>query len=137
MKSLIESILSKSGVGLPKNIKKVEYLKGQHHFYGKTDDDEIDVTSKHWTKVMFDEEDAGWKNVVAYFCPESEWILYYSSDSANYANPNIRIFKRSWSAVSSSKPIKLTVRDFANFYNDILLKGATIPEFDDVDTDLK
>ena len=137
MKSLIESILSKSGVGFPKNIKKVESIKGQHYFWGVSDYNysavtEIDITSSKWTKVVFDDHD--WKDIIAYFCPESEWIIYYSKGKS-YSRRPVQSFE--WAAVSPAKRSKIGIRDFENFYDDILLNGSTIPEFVELDTDLK
>lgn len=125
MRSLYESILRKTGVGLPANIKKLEELKGQHHFWGDPDshsDVEIDITSRKWTKIVFDDEDANyWKEVTAWFCPESEWVIYKIGDEG-------------FAAMAPAKN-KMELKDFAHFFK-ACLNGATIPEFIEVETDL-
>lgn len=126
MKSLYESILRKSGVGLPANIKKLEELRGQHHFYGKSfqDYDDVDITSRKWTKIEFDQDDSDFKSgVVAFFCPEDNWIVYKYNDSDEFA------------AVSPNFQRKIEIKDFKHFWK-MCADGATIPEFDEVDTDL-
>lgn len=125
MKSLLESILSKSKVGIPKNVKEVTSIDGERFFKAKTDKKypDLDITSNRWTKIDFISE--RWEDRrTAWFCPESKWILYSAISAAGGI-----------SAVAPPGDGKVYLKDFARFDN-MLIEGESIAGMLQIKTNL-
>lgn len=97
-------------------------MKCSSHEYGI----DIDIKSSKWNRTTFTDEDDS--PIVAYWTPDSEWIMYYYTDSKN----------KTWAAVSEGmkKPSQYTDSMFKEFEM-LRMNGVTVPEFDTVDTNLE
>jgi hypothetical protein len=86
---------------------------------------DINIKSSKWNKTTFiDEYDSP---IVAYWTPDSEWIMYYYAESK----------KKTWAAVSEGTlNYKYTDSMFKEFEM-LCMNGVTVPEFDTVDTNLE
>lgn len=86
---------------------------------------EYKVSSSKWNLTTFKDEYGD--KILAYWSPDSEWIFYKKDDGT-----------WNWAAAA---PGDIKPKDFSeamfNNWDDLLMNGATIPEFDEFNSDLK
>jgi hypothetical protein len=120
MKSLLEFITESLKI-------KTKKISGSKHV--KCSNTEMDfnyeIESSKWNLSTF--TDSYGDKVMAYWSTESDWIFYKKDDGA-----------WNWAAVSPGDVTadKFNEHMFTKF-DDMLMNGATIPEFDKFDSDLK
>ena len=98
--------------------KKVECSNKEMDFNYK-------ISSDKWNLTTFKDEYGD--KILAYWSPDSEWIFYKNDDGA-----------WNWAAAA---PSDIQPKDFSeamfNDWDNLCLQGATIPEFDEFNSDLK
>ena len=120
MKNLKEYITE----GLSVNTKKIRGSK--HVNCANTEINfSYEVTSSNWNLSIF--LDSFGDKIMAYWSTDSEWIFYKKDDGT-----------WNWAAVAPGNMTrnKFSARMFSDF-DSLLANGATIPEFDKFDSDLK
>lgn len=119
MKSIVTSIME--SLVKSKKISGSKFVKAESKEYGV----EENIKSSNWNKSEFKYKG---DDIVAYWTPDSSWIFYYHVKEKD-ALP-------AWGAVSTGNGVEYTEGMF-NDFEDMLMDGATIPEFEVFDTNLE
>ncbi len=127
MKSIVDFLNESVNEGKVTNISTTS-VKGSKTMKcsSREYDVDIDIKSSKWNRTTFTDEYNS--PIVAYWTPDSGWIMYYYADSK----------KKTWAAVSEGmrKPSQYNDDMFKEFEM-LCMNGITVPEFDKVDTNLE
>lgn len=120
MKSIVTSIME--------SIVKTKKISGNKYFKVKSRDYDMndEFRSNKWNRTEFNYDGSA---IVAYWSQEIDWVFYYYESEKVAGRLN-------WGAVSAG-PSKQYTEQMFNDFEELCMEGATIPEFDSVETNIE
>lgn len=122
MKSIVTSIME--------SIAKTKKISGNKYFKVKSRDYDMndEFKSNKWNRTEFNDNGS---DIVAYWSQDCSWIFYYYKSEKAAGRLN-------WGAVSAGyMPSEQYTEQMFNNFEELCMEGATIPEFDSVETNVE